>query len=116
MHQQRNSRSFIRPDWITDLSTALIDAERLLSILEADGQFPSETTQLRLRVETVRSEMELLGQMTRRGDRVIRTPWPDQTPTGSSPPPENGSMNGPMAGASQPAVAQKPRLRNAVLP
>ena len=63
----------IRPDWITDLSVALTDAERLLSLLEADGRYPTETIQLRRRVETVRSEMELLVPMARSGERVIRT-------------------------------------------
>ena len=65
---------------MADLSAALADAEKLLSLLEADGQYPAETIRLRLRIETVRSEMEVLRQMTRCDDRVIRSPWPELPP------------------------------------
>ena len=77
MQQQRNSGSLIRTNWISNLTVALSDAERLLATLEADGEYPTETVRLRHRVETVRSEVELLNRMLGHGDRVMRTPWPD---------------------------------------
>ena len=80
MYQIPDSRSLIRPSWIKDLAAALSDAERMLAALEADGRFPAETIQLRIRVDTIRSEMELLDRVTRNGDRVVRAPWPDPTP------------------------------------
>ena len=77
MQQQRHSASLIRTNWISNLAVALSDAERLLATLEADGEFPMKTLRLRHRVETVRSEVELLNRMLHHGDRVMRTPWPD---------------------------------------
>ena len=77
MHQQPGPRTLIRMNWISELIVALGDAERLLAMLEAHGEYPGETLRLRFRVETVRSEVELLDRMLKRGDRVMRTPWPD---------------------------------------
>ena len=67
----------IRSNWISNLTVALSDAERLLATLEADGEYPMETLRLRHRVETVRSEVETLNRMFSCGDRVMRAPWPD---------------------------------------
>lgn len=79
MQQQPGPRTLIRTNWISNLTVALGDAERLLATLEADGEYPAETLRLRHRVETVRSEVELLNRMMGCGDRVMRTPWPDPT-------------------------------------
>ena len=76
MYRQPHPRSLIRPNWVADMTAAVNDAERLLSLLEADGQLQADTAQLRIRVDAIRSEMEQLNQLIRVGDRVIGPPWP----------------------------------------
>lgn len=80
MYRSPDPRSLIRPSWRKDLSAALGAAEKLLSTLEADGRYPVETVQLRIRIETIRSEMESLDGAIRCGDRVVRSPWPTAKP------------------------------------
>ena len=80
MYRSPDPRTLIRPSWIKDLSAALSDAEKLLSTLEANGQYPVETVQLRIRIEKIRSEMELLDGAIRCGDRVVRSAWPTPAP------------------------------------
>lgn len=76
MHQRRTARSILRAQWFFDLDQALHEAERLLNLLEADNGFPAEAVQLRLRIRTVKSEIEQLNRVMPGEGRVIGTNWP----------------------------------------
>lgn len=52
-------------------------------MLEADGGFPVETVRLRLRVQAVRSELELLNRVMMGEGRVVGDCWPEPPPTRS---------------------------------
>lgn len=125
MNRYPTSRAIARSGWSDELATALGDAERVVSQLIADGVSNIDTARLRPRLVELRAELQQLKRAGLADDRLVKSTWPvragaswpsDQTPWGSSPPPENSSMNGPIGGAGQPAVAQKPRLRKAGLP
>ncbi len=76
MRQHVTPRSLERAQWFSDLTTALIEAEKLLMILEADGGFPAETARLRQRVEAVRSELGLLNRVVVTEGRIVSSVWP----------------------------------------
>lgn len=80
MHRHLTPRALKRAQWFKDLTTALADAEKLLAILEADGGFPVETVRLRIRVQNVRSELELLNRVMLGEERVVGKCWPDPAP------------------------------------
>lgn len=80
MHRHLTPRTLQRAQWFTDLSTALAEAEKLLAILEASASFPAETARLRLRIRTVRSELELLNRVALGEGRVVSSSWPDPPP------------------------------------
>lgn len=80
MHRHLTPRSLKRAQWFKDLTTALAEAEKLLAILEADGGFPVETARLRIRVQNVRSELELLNRVMLGEGRVVGKSWPDPAP------------------------------------
>lgn len=77
MHRHVNPRSLNRARWLSDLTAVLGQAERLLGLLEADSGYPVETVRLRQKVQTVRSELELLNRAIPTGKRVIGPPWLD---------------------------------------
>jgi hypothetical protein len=76
MHRHRTPRAIVRSQWFTDITTALRETEALLAMLEADGGFAEPMARLRLRVETVRSELELLNRVTLGEGRVLGATWP----------------------------------------
>ena len=76
MHRHHTQRAIVRSQWFTDITTALRETEALLAMLEADGGHPEESARLRLRVETVRSELELLNRVTLGEGRVLGEAWP----------------------------------------
>ncbi|HEU0311151.1 MAG TPA: hypothetical protein VFR36_08045 [Sphingomicrobium sp.] len=77
MNRIIDPRTLNRARWFADLTTALVEADRLLSLLETQGIYPVEMVRLRQNVRAVRSELELLNQVVRIGKRVIEAPWPD---------------------------------------
>jgi hypothetical protein len=77
MHRHRTPRALQRSQWFQDLTTALAEAEKLLAMLEADGGFPGETARLRVRVQAVRSELELLNRVALGEGRVVGPGWPE---------------------------------------
>jgi hypothetical protein len=77
MSEKVHSRSLVRARWYEDLTAALRDAERLLLLLEADGNFPADAGRLRFRIATVRSELELLNRLVQSEDRIVGIPWSD---------------------------------------
>lgn len=94
-----------RARWLAELSMALNEARRLAKELGA-GEARVEAVELCARIEAVRREVESLRfrQISQSdaqlGPEWIKSPpwqqridaaWRLQTPTGSSPPPENGS-------------------------
>lgn len=76
MHRHLTPRALQRAQWFKDLTAALAEAEKLLGILEADGGFPVEAARLRIRVQNVRSELELLNRVMRGEGRVVGSAWP----------------------------------------
>ncbi|MDP9421785.1 MAG: hypothetical protein M3Q19_02945 [Pseudomonadota bacterium] len=84
MHRHLTPRTLKRAQWFKDLTTALAEAEQLLSILEADGGFPAETVRLRARVQGVRSEIELLNRVMVGEGRVVSGSWPEPPRTGTA--------------------------------
>jgi hypothetical protein len=80
MHRHLTPRTLQRAQWFSDLTHALAEAEKLLTMLEADGGFPAETARLRLRVQTVQSEIELLNRVALGEGRVVGGSWPEPTP------------------------------------
>jgi hypothetical protein len=114
--------SMERARWFSEVYDALAEAERLLSEL-GDRANAVEKASLKLRLQLVRSELNSVKRVTPIEFKLGEdSAWPaiqpggDYTPEGNSPPPANGSMNDPIAGAGHPAVAQKPRFRKAFLP
>lgn len=122
MNKPLNSRSLERAHWLNEITLALEEADRLLTLVEGQGKGrTAETNSLRLRIEIVRAELASFNRVDQTGSRLVDAVWPvveatAYTPSGNSPPPPNGSRNDPIGGASQPAVAQKPGLRKAFLP
>ena len=70
-----NSRSLSRARWYGELTSALREAERLLSLLEGDGISPAEFSRLCLRIAAVRSEVETLNRTRPSDDRIVGVPW-----------------------------------------
>ena len=80
MHRRITPRSLGRAQWFSDLLVALSEAERLLTLLERDGNFPDETIRLRRRIQLVSSELELLDRVARGEGRVVSSCWPEPPP------------------------------------
>lgn len=76
MHRKLSPRALKRAQWISDLASALVEAEKLLMMMEAGGGFPQETARLRLRVEAARTELALLDRASLCGRRVVGGEWP----------------------------------------
>ena len=81
MYRHLTPRALVRAQWLSDLNRALEDADLLLNMLASDGGFPDETAKLRLRVQTVRSEIELLNRVVAGEGRVVGRIWPVPTPS-----------------------------------
>lgn len=77
MHKNVTPSSLKRAQWITDLIDALADAEMLLVMLEEGGEFAGESALLRLRIQTVRSEVDLLNRVMLGEGRVVSSTWPN---------------------------------------
>jgi hypothetical protein len=77
MRRHLSPRALERAQWISDLSTALADAEKLLSLLKRDGSWPRETERLRVRVQTVRAELKRLNRVVPGEGRILGRDWPD---------------------------------------
>lgn len=82
MHRHHTPRALQRSKWFKELTATLTEAEKLLSMLEADGGFPVETVRLRLRVQAARSELELLNRVALGEERVVGKGWPGPPPRG----------------------------------
>lgn len=80
MQRHLTPRALKRAIWFTELTAALAEAEKLLAILEVDGGFPVETARLKVRVQNVRSELELLNRVMLGEGRVVGTSWPEPAP------------------------------------
>ena len=80
MQRRITPRSLGRAQWFFDLLVALSEAERLLTLLERDGNFPDETIRLRRRIQLVSSELELLDRVARGEGRVVSSCWPEPPP------------------------------------
>jgi hypothetical protein len=80
MQRRITPRSLGRAQWFSDLLVALSEAERLLALLERDGNFPDETIRLRRRIQLVSSELELLDRVARGEGRVVSSCWPEPPP------------------------------------
>ena len=80
MRRHLTPRALQRAQWFSDLSTALREAERLLLLLESHGGFPIETVRLRLRVEAVRSELDVLNRVMLPEGRIVGPSWPALPP------------------------------------
>lgn len=76
MHRHLTPRALKRAQWFSDLTLALVEAEKLLAILELDGGFPAETVRLRVRVQAVRSELALLNRVALGEGRIVGPAWP----------------------------------------
>jgi hypothetical protein len=77
MHKTPTPSSLKRAQWLTDLTTALVEAEMLLMMLESDDGFAGEAAPLRLRVEAVRSELDLLNRVISGEGRIVSSTWPN---------------------------------------
>jgi len=77
MHKTPTPSSLKRAQWLTDLTAALGEAETLLMMLERDGGFAGEAAPLRLRVEAVRSELDLLNRVISGEGRIVSSTWPN---------------------------------------
>ena len=120
MNRPIHRRSTERTLWLHETSIALEEAERILAMLAAQRR-SAEAPTLMLRIQTVRAELESFNRVDLVESRLVDAVWPvvdaaGYTPSGNCPPPPNGSRNGSIGGACQPAVAQNPRLRKAFLP
>ena len=76
MHRHLTPRALQRAQWFKDLTIALAEAEKLVAILEADGGFPAELARLRMRIQKLRSELELLNRVMVGEGRVVGPSWP----------------------------------------
>lgn len=79
MHRLRTSRAEERSQWFADITSALRETEKLLMLLETGGSFAEKAARLRLRVETVRSDLDLLNRTTLGEGRVLGAAWPVAT-------------------------------------
>lgn len=70
-----HSRALSRAHWYGELISALLEAERLLLMLEASEGFPAAAGQLGHRIAAVRSEVETLNRIKLSDDRIIGAPW-----------------------------------------
>jgi hypothetical protein len=77
MHTNITPSSLKRAQWITDLIDALADAEMLLLMLEEGDEFAGESARLRLRIQSVRSEVDLLNRVISGEGRVVSSTWPN---------------------------------------
>ena len=76
MLRRLTPRSLERAQWYSDLIIALGEAEKLLVILERDGEFPAETSKLRRRIETLRAEVTQLNRVILGEGRILPGDWP----------------------------------------
>jgi len=83
MHRNITPSSLKRAQWINDLTAALSDAENLLVLLEGSGESAEEAARLQSRIQTVRSELDLLNRVMAGEARVVGSTWPNlaSTPT-----------------------------------
>jgi hypothetical protein len=78
MKRHLTPRALKRAEWFKDVAAALAEAEKLLAILEANGAFAAETVPLRARVQTVRTEVDLLNRVILGHGRVVGESWPER--------------------------------------
>jgi hypothetical protein len=76
MQRHVSPRALKRAQWLGDLTFALAEAEKLLTMLESGAVFPDETVRLRQRVQAVRSELDLLNRVILGEGRVVGPAWP----------------------------------------
>jgi hypothetical protein len=76
-----HSRSLVRARWYGELTSALLEAEQLLKLLEARGSFPDETRRLCIHVAAIRSELEMLNRVAISENRIVGIPWSELRPT-----------------------------------
>jgi len=79
MKRHLSARAIDRARWFAELSTALDQAQHLLSQLAAEGASPSETEPLRRRLLVIRAELERLNRVSLTENRIVGTVWPDRT-------------------------------------
>ena len=79
MHRHLTPRALERAQWFADLNAALAEAEKLLAMLQRDGNFPSETVRLRQRIETLRTEVAQLNRVMLGEGRIVSRDWPAAT-------------------------------------
>ena len=95
MNRHFSKRALTRARWFSDLTDALDHAQNLLSRLAGEGAEPVEVERINRRLVDVRAELLRLNRVSLADNRIVGAAWPDvrsgQTPTGSSPPPANGS-------------------------
>jgi len=77
MHRNLTPRTLQRAQWFNDLNDALVEAEKLLAMLDSGSGFPTETEQLRARIQAVQSELALLNRVALGEGRVVGTSWPE---------------------------------------
>ena len=84
MHRPLNSRTVNHSRWFAEITAALRETERLLSLLEANGNQRAKTARLRQRVKTVRTDLERLNQTRVGKERVLGPAWPIPNPLGAN--------------------------------
>jgi hypothetical protein len=84
MQQKLTPRTLQRAQWFRDLTDTLVDAEKLLEMFEADGGFSTETAQLRMRIQNVRSELAQLNRVAAGEGRVVSKCWPQPMQAGAA--------------------------------
>jgi uncharacterized membrane protein YfbV (UPF0208 family) len=83
MYRHLTPRALQRAQWYSDLTAALGEAEKLLGLLDRDGDFQAETDSLRRRIQAVRSELALLDRVTLGEARILGTAWPNMASAGA---------------------------------
>ena len=76
MHRNITPSSLKRAQWINDLTAALADAEKLLALLEGGAESHGEAARLQSRIQSVRSELDLLNRVMAGEARVVGSAWP----------------------------------------
>lgn len=76
MNRSRTRRTIEREQWFADIVAALGEAEKLLTLIDRDGDDAKETGRLRQRIHAVRAELSLLSRIARRKERILPGNWP----------------------------------------
>jgi hypothetical protein len=84
MQQKLTPRTLQRAQWFRDLTDTLVDAEKLLEMFEAGNGFSTETAQLRMRIQNVRSELAQLNRVAAGEGRVVSKCWPQPMQAGAA--------------------------------